>query len=165
VSRPILGAAESPRSNVDLRRRPEQLLDTYRAGLRRAVHDADRVAGHDGWACLETLWRFFESWFTRPDWFVVWALIIEADASSVDDAEGVKAMVEGQQEERSLLDRVARSTGAADPTALGALLRIIVYGSGTAAALDDDGYAAAEALRLMLARAWQEYGSRPLASS
>jgi len=160
MSRSVLGTTESPEHNVDAL----QLLDTYRAGLRRAVQDADRVAGHDGWAGLETLWRFFQGWFSSPDWFVVWSLMTAAEALPVGDVEAMTAMIEGHQEERSLLDRLARATGVADPTALGVLLRVIIYGSGTTAALDD-GRAAAKTLRLMLAEAWQEHRARPLASS
>jgi hypothetical protein len=158
MSHPILGATESSERNVDAL----QLLDTYRAGLRRAVQDAHRVSDQDGWAGLEILWRFFQGWFSSSDWFVVWALMTAAEASPVGGNESMKATVEGQQEERSLLDRLARATRVADPTSLGVLLRVIIYGSGTTAALDD-GRAAAETLRLMLARAWQEHSARPLA--
>jgi hypothetical protein len=159
MSRPVLGTTESPERNVDAL----QLLDAYRAGLRRAVQDAHRVSDQDGWAGLEILWRFFHGWFRSPDWFVVWALMTAAEASPVGGAEAMKATVEGQQEERSLLDRLARATRVADPTSLAVLLRVIIYGSGITAALDD-GRAAAETLRLMLAGAWQEYSARPLAS-
>jgi hypothetical protein len=158
MSRPVLGTTESSERSVDAL----QLLDAYQVGLRRAVQDAHRVSDQDGWAGLEILWRFFQGWFSSPDWFVVWALMTAAEASSVGGAQAMKAAVEGQQEERSLLDRLAMATRVADPTSLAVLLRVIIYGSGITAALDD-GCAAAETLRLMLAGAWQEHSKRPLA--
>jgi hypothetical protein len=144
VSRMTLEATESPERNAQAL----QLLEDYRIGLRDAVQDAGRDGDQDGWACLESLARFLRGWFLHPRFFDLWTAMTAAP-------------VEGQHEERALLDSLARATGTADPADLGDRVRVIVYGSATAAALDN-GQAAAETLDALLARTWRDHSNGPV---
>jgi len=161
VSGSTPGATDAPARSINAKQL--RLLDTYRAGLRLAFQDA--VQGQSqGWACLERLATYLAGWFSRPDWRGLWALMTATPSWALERPDVVKATAESREEARTLLDRLAEASGAANPDALGSGVRTIVYGSATAAALDG-GAAAADTLRTLLAMTWQEHGTCPVSSS
>jgi hypothetical protein len=162
VSGSIPGATDAPARSINAMQL--RLLDTYQTGLRLAVQDAVQGESQGGWACLERLSTYLAGWFSRPDWFGLWALMTTTQSSALDRPDVAKATTETREEERRLLDRLAEATGAADPVALGNRMRAIIYGSATAAALDD-GSAAADTLHTLLAMTWRNTGTAPLSSS
>jgi hypothetical protein len=137
-----------------------QLLEAFQTGLREVVQDAIQPGGQDGWACLEALVDFLAGWFRHPAWHALWAFMTTADStdtaapagltvSASKDTELARAVKDYRHEQQLLLDRLARAVGTRDPDAFGGRVRVMVQGSGVAAALDD-GSTAAGMLRALL---------------
>lgn len=123
-----------------------ELLGAYRASLRglgQAIQDV-QFAGQGGGDSRERLAtllaEWFAEWFRHPDWRLLWAFMTAAQPSA-------KVVLECQREEREVLRSL--------PAAFGDTVQVIVYGGGIAAALDD-GHAAGETLRRLLAEVWQQ---------
>jgi hypothetical protein len=137
-----------------------KLLEAFQAGLREVVQDAIQPGGQDGWACLEALVDFLAGWFRHPAWHALWAFMTTADTmdtaataglavSASKDTELARAVKDYRHEQQLLLDRLARAVGTRDPDAFGGRVRVMVQGSGVAAALDD-GSTAVGMLRALL---------------